>query len=157
MIIVNSSLVDGSAPSSVAYSKTVANESFSPTSGVNNNAMMRTRIFGNSTYSGGTSIRGGRQVLQIVVSSVTSGSTIVSGPFGTGTIDMLHENFTSINNQNPLFQAWGADRTIDNPITIEGTAVNDASFDLQIPNVDVSLHQPKTIRSAAPPRIARSR
>jgi autotransporter-associated beta strand protein len=144
MTIVNSSLVDGSAPSSVAYSKTAANESFSPTSGVNNNAMMRIRIAGNSTYSGGTTIRGGRQVLQIGNSSVTNGSTIVSGPFGTGTIDILHEfSTTSNNNQNPLMQAFGADRTIDNPMIIEDKAVNDSNTTLVIPNNNIQFTSTK--------------
>ena len=65
---------------------------------------------GNTTFSGGGS--NGTGIWQIGVSSVTSGTNLVSGPFGVGQI-----TFNNSNNP-PTFQAVGDDRAIANPVLI---------------------------------------
>jgi autotransporter-associated beta strand protein len=119
-VVVNSSLVDGSAPSAFKISKFAE--------GTNMNANGRVRIGGNSTYTGGTSILGGRQLVQIASSSVKSGSVITSGPFGTGLITIMQDAVLSgtgtaitngTNDQNVGWGAYGADRTIDNDIRLD--------------------------------------
>ncbi len=83
--------------------------------GINNNNNPRTRITSDNTYSGGTTILGNRQLIELGSSSVKSGATIISGPFGTGTVTETNDTG---NDQTPFFVAWGADRTLDNPITL---------------------------------------
>ena len=75
MVIVNSKLVDGSTPSSVRISKvTGTTTTYIPDTGnLNNNP--RVRITGDNTYSGGTDIIGGRQLIQLGTSTVMSGPT----------------------------------------------------------------------------------
>src|SRR4029078_1203280 len=68
----------------------------------------------------------GRQLIQLGSSTVKSGSTIISGPLGTGTITVSH---TTGSDQGAPLVAWGADRTLDTPITFTttGTTFNFAS------------------------------
>jgi fibronectin-binding autotransporter adhesin len=121
-IIVNSKLVDGSGASSLSISKAVVQ--------TNHNANMRVRIAGDNTYSGGTDILGARQDIQIASSSVKSGNAIVSGPFGTNAITVTPDvGFAGANNQNPYFQAYGADREVDNDITVNGSMLFASSLD----------------------------
>jgi fibronectin-binding autotransporter adhesin len=123
MIILNSRLVDGSAASSLGISKvTGTTTTFAyDTGNINNNP--RVRISGDSTYSGGTTIIGGRQLIQLGTSTVMSGSTIVSGPLGTGTITVTD---TTGSDQGAHLVAFGANRTLNNPIafTATGTVFN---------------------------------
>ena len=113
MVIVNSKLVDGSTASSVRISKVTGSATtyVLDTGNLNNNPRMR--ITGDNTYSAGTDIIGGRQLIQLGTSTVMSGPTIVSGPFGTGTITVSD---TTGNDQGAFLVAYGADRTLDNPI-----------------------------------------
>ena len=133
MIILNSKLVDGSTASSVRISKVSGSATtyVLDTGNLNNNP--RIRITGDNTYMPGTDIIGGRQFIQLGTSTVMSGSTIVSGPLGTGTITLSD---TTGNAQAPYLIAWGADRTLNNPIafTANGTALSFAS------SVDDSRH-----------------
>jgi autotransporter-associated beta strand protein len=119
-INVNSKLVDGSAVSSVAIGRLVA-------TGGSVNTNPRIRISGDNTYSGGTNIAGARQLIQLNTSSVTNQSgNILSGPLGTGVITETNEPGTD---QTPFLVAWGADRTLHNPITLNGTLNFAASLD----------------------------
>ena len=113
-------------PQSASAKSTGTATTFIPDTGnINNNP--RVRITGDSTYSGGTDIIGGRQLIQLGTSTVKDGSgNIVSGPLGTGTITVSD---TVGNDQGAHLVAWGANRTLDNPIafTATGTTFNFAS------------------------------
>jgi fibronectin-binding autotransporter adhesin len=136
MIIVNSTIVDGSAASKIGISKFTA-AGFDTG---NINTLTRVRISGNNTYSGGTDILGGRQIIQIGSSSVKSGSTIVSGPFGTGPINTKNDNFTGVNNQTPYFQAYGADQTVDNDINCDTQCTINIVGSTGTQNEDTGVH-----------------
>jgi autotransporter-associated beta strand protein len=122
MIVVNSKLVDGSTPSKVGISKiTGTTTTFSLDSGnINNNP--RIRFNSDSTYSGGTEIIGGRQLMQFNTSSVPG----VSGPLGLGPITIRTESLVSgsITNQTPYFSPFGADRSLDNDIILNNVITN---------------------------------
>lgn len=86
----------------------------------NNTPMGTIQINGANTYSGVTSLNGqtsGTPVVgltvQIGVDTVGSPGSITSGPFGKGTV-------TTNGNSNgpPILQAFGADRTVANAITM---------------------------------------
>ncbi len=71
-----------------------------------------------STYAGSTTFNAqnsGTFValnVEIGTNTVLNGSSIVSGPFGKGTVIMNNGNAP------PIFQPFGADRTIANPLTL---------------------------------------
>lgn len=100
-MVINSSLVDGSGPSSVTFDRAGT---------VTINQRMRLRLNGNSTYSGGTTINEHKQNIQI-----GSSSTGTSGPFGTGTITLAPGSAAM------YFQPVDADRTISNNITLNNS------------------------------------
>src|SRR5206468_2057898 len=84
---------------------------------------------GANTYTGGTTIGPttagggtiGGGVVQLGVSTVGNPGAIVSGPFGTGAVNM---NVTASANSStvviPVLVPLGADRTIANAITMTG-------------------------------------
>src|SRR5262245_44978953 len=134
MIIVNSKLVDGSVPSKVGISKATGSATTLTFDSGNINNSPRVRISGDNTYSGGTDIIGGRQLTQLLTSAVTGGGgAIVSGPFGTGTINISTESLVSgtITNQNPYFQPYGADRTVSNDINLNNVLTSTGSTPVQ--------------------------
>jgi autotransporter-associated beta strand protein len=99
------------------------------------NAVSAVRILGTNTYSGDTNILGSREIIQLGTSTVKNGQgQIISGPLGTGRI-ISTENpncGTGIcSSQFPAYQPWGADRTLDNDITMRGiflvSQVNDTA------------------------------
>jgi autotransporter-associated beta strand protein len=128
-IIVNSTLVDGSAPSQVGISKATGSATTFAYDTGNINTTTRIRISGNNTYSGGTDILGGRQLIQINSNSVAG----VSGPFGTGPITVHTESLVSgtINNQAPYFSPFGADRTLSNDFLLNNVLTSTGSTPVQ--------------------------
>src|SRR4029079_1472577 len=129
-IIVNSKLVDGSTPSQVVITKaTGTTTSISYDSG-NINTTTRVRISGDNTYSGGTEIIGGRQLVQLNSNSVAG----VSGPLGTGPITIHTDSLLSgsVNNQAPYFSPFGADRTLYNDIILNNVLTASATPPTQV-------------------------
>jgi hypothetical protein len=128
-IIVNSKLVDGSVPSQVVITKaTGTTTSISYDSG-NINTTTRVRLSGDNTYSAGTEIIGGRQLVQLNSNSVAG----VSGPLGTGPIAIHTESLVSgaITNQAPYFSPFGADRTLYNDINLINVLTSTGSTPIQ--------------------------
>jgi len=115
-IIVNSKLVDGSTPSQVVISKATGTTTSITYDSGNINTTTRVRLSGDNTYSGGTDIVGGRQIVQLNSNSVAG----VSGPLGTGPITIHTESLVTgtITNQAPYFSPFGADRTLYNDIIL---------------------------------------
>src|SRR4029079_1863092 len=64
-IIVNSKLVDGNKPSQVVISKATGSATSITFDSGGINTPTRVRISGDNTYSGGTEIIGGRQLIQL--------------------------------------------------------------------------------------------
>lgn len=122
-IIVNSKLVDGSVPSQVVITKATGTTTSIAYDTGNINTTTRVRLSGNNTYSGGTDIIGGRQIIQLNSNSVAG----VSGPLGTGPIT-IHTDAPLAgglpNNQAPYFSPFGADRTLYNDIIMNNVIAN---------------------------------
>lgn len=98
-----------------------------------------TIINGANTYSGNTTLNGPGSTSQtpltfeIGVSSVVNGGSIVSGPFGKGTV------IPNDGNDPPTFVPFGADRTIANAMTLSsGFFVATAPLTGTGPTVDPS-------------------
>lgn len=125
-IIVNSTLVDGSKPSQLGIGKATGTTTSINYDTGNINTTTRVRISGNNTYSGGTEIIGGRQIIQLNSNSVAG----VSGPLGTGPI-IIHTDAPLAgglpNNQHPYFSPFGADRTLYNDIIMTNVIANTAA------------------------------
>jgi hypothetical protein len=71
-----------------------------------------TVLFNNqSTYSGTTTLTSANTIIEIGASSVLSGTSIASGPFGSSLI--VYNQGT-----NPPLEAYGADQSVANPISL---------------------------------------
>jgi len=70
---------------------------------------------GNTTIGAGTNNNGGGITL-VAVSSVTSGTSITSGPFGTGTL--IFNQIGNQGSQTAVITPIGASQTVANPVTL---------------------------------------
>jgi autotransporter-associated beta strand protein len=101
-------------------------------------------INGANTYSGGATISGNTTNMQIGSSTVLNGSTITSGPFGTGPVTWL------INTNSPRPSAINGPQTVANPMTIAAGLVlvgtNNLTFSgpISLTNATVTLNMQMT-------------
>ena len=136
-MIINSSIHDGSSAGSLVFKASAGS------------SQTQFRLLGTNTFSGGASTYGSKQVIQLGSSTVKSGSTIVSGPLGTGGITI---NPASPSNGGITYlEAYGGNRTLDNDIEMVHTAslyvttsVGEANHSLTL-NGTVTLDQNATI------------
>ncbi len=73
-----------------------------------------TTLNGQNTYSGGTTPAQG--AIGLGVSSVSSGSTLVSGPIGTGPLLLVPDSTTSVTGSGQIFAANNNNITISNAV-----------------------------------------
>lgn len=104
--IANSS-AGGASPSSITVVSTGTS-----------NAGATLVLKGNNTFSGGITLNSRAAIYQIGASTVGSPGSVVSGPFGTGTVSFINANTV------PNLQALGGDQTLANAINMSGGGFN---------------------------------